>query len=136
MKKTALFSLLIILTFSLHSIGQRTAKNLTFCKAYFSTENLLKLSMKYNDNEESFNLFILETNKAVIRAKNLLEELEPTIKAKITKEELEDLKKSIQFMNDRSTTSGSFDQSALMKLTLWFQLAENKLNPIFIKLLK
>ena len=136
MKKSSLFILLIILTFSLTSIGQNTDKKLPFCKAYFSTESLLKLSMKYNDNEENFNLFILEANKAAIRTKYLLEELEPTIKTKITKEELEDLKKSVQFMNDRSTTSDSFDQSTLMKLTLWFQLAENKLNPIFIKLMK
>lgn len=136
MKKVSLFIFLFALVFSLKSYCQASNKNLSFCKQFFTAESLLKLSMKYNDNEESFNIFIIEANRAAERTQTLLNEIEPTIKTKLTKQELEDLKASVKFINDRTIQSGLFDQGSLMKISLWFQFAESRLSPIFPKLMK
>jgi hypothetical protein len=134
--KKLLFLSACALTLSFNSFSQTPYKKLLFCKQYFTTESLLKLCMKHNNNEDNFNLFITEANKAAARTQTLLNDIEPTIKTKLTKEELENLKASVKLINDRTNESGSFDQSTMMKLTLWFQMAESKLNPIFTKLMK
>ncbi len=134
--KNLLFLTVFALTLSFNSFSQTTDKRLLFCKQYFTTESLLKLCMKHNDNEDNFNLFITEANKAAARTQTLLNDIEPTIKTKLTKEELENLKASVKLINDRTQEAGAFDQNTMMKLTLWFQLSETKLNPIFSKLMK
>lgn len=134
--KNLFFLTVCALTFSLNSFCQTTDKKLLFCKQYFTTESLLKLGMKYNNNEDNFNLFIAEANKSASRTQTLLNEIEATIKTNLTKEEFQNLKASVKFINDRTNESGSFDQSTMMKLSMWFQMAESKLNPIFIKLMK
>lgn len=136
MPKSLFFLFVVTALFSTTSFSQTTDKRLMFCKQYFTTESLLKLCMKHNNNEDNFNLFITEANKAAARTQTLLNEIEPTIKAKLTKDELEGLKASVKLINDRTNETGSFDQNTIMKLTLWFQLAETKLNPIFTKLMK
>ena len=131
--KKSLFLTVFTLTFSCILFGQSTEKNLNFCKQYFRAEGLLQLAIKYKDGSSSLT-FSDEANKAATRAENALTEIEASIKGKISKEELQDLKASIKFIKDR--TAEGMDESSITKTVLWLQFADRKLSKIFPKLMK
>lgn len=120
------------LTISVTSFSQSN-KNLNFCKQYFRAEGLLQLALKYKD-DASGATFTDEANKAATRAENALTDIEPSIKSKLTKQELEDLKGSVKFIKDR--TEEGIDDTSAVKIALWLQLADRKLSNIFPKLMK
>lgn len=131
--KKLFFLTAFALTLSFISFSQTTEKNLNFCKQYFRAEGLLQLAIKYKDQSSSI-VFADEANKAATRAENALTEIESTIKTKVSKEELQDLKASIKFIKDR--TEEGLDENSIPKVALWLQLADRKLSKIFPKLMK
>lgn len=122
-----------ILILSSASLSQTSNQNLNFCKQYFRAEGLIQLALKYKN--VGLNVTLLdEASKAATRAETTLTEMEPSLTKKLTVQEVGDLKSSIKFIKERA--SEELDDNSVMKITLWLQLSEKKLTPIFLKIMK
>jgi hypothetical protein len=139
MKKIFLILFILLLCFSNKSFTQNNENGLSFCKQFFLSEGLLKLSLKHT-NDDEFNVLLSEANTAARRSLTLLADVKPNPMNKLMQKDIDTLKSMVnKFITVIERITDNYpDQMSVMKTTLWIELSDQILirSKIFPKLMK